>query len=1035
MPARGQARAPAGHGAVDSIAAALDLLGEGFAVFDRSLVLVQCNAPFRELRGYPEALCRPGVPISALLQFNAARGDYGPGDAAALAMERLAQIAQTTDREVEQDEPGGRRLSVHYRRFADGKLLLTYRDITEIRQAEAALRNSEQRYALVTQAATEGYYDWNIEQDQLYVSPQLNAMFGFAPDSLRAQTWNDRIVAEDYDTYRRALRDHLSRRTDRMQCEYRIHIAGGEVRWVKDRATAVRHSNGHAIRLVGAVSDITAERRAQQALAESERRYAQAIEAVNESIYDWDLVGGTIFYSPRILAVFGRTHQDLRTPEDWAALVHPEDRAAYRAAHIAHFKGETARLVCEYRYKHGDGSWRWARQVGLAERDPGGRTVRMVGSSSDITEEKRLAAALKESEARYAHALEAIGEGLYDWNIETGEIFYSPTVRRMLSAPEREMQTPDDWVRRIHPDDRQRFIAATRDHLKGLTERFECEVRYLAGDGSWRWARQHGLAVRDAGGRAIRLIGSTGDITESKRLASALAEAETRLQAAIESMSEGFVLWGADDRMVMCNDVYRSFFVGLEDLVRPGISFEAIIRGGYDRGMFPDAGKEFDPWYASLQAKRRTVSGRREQHLKGDLWLLVSDRALTSGGMVSIYTDVSEHKRRERELAHAVEQGARARTQLTEAIGAISEGFVLFDAADRLVLWNSRFLDFYRAVAHVIREGAPFREMLMESAKLADRGGRSVEDWVEWRLAIHRNPSTPPEVQLSDGRWLTISERRTQEGGIVGIYTDITERKQRQDQLAEMVDSLAVARDEAMEANKAKSRFLATMSHELRTPMNAILGIADMLLEEAADDGSQSALVEPLSRVSRAGKHLLQLINDLLDLSKIEAGRLEVQIEEVSLVGFVADIATTVQPLVTRNANRFTSRCAGDASKVQADPIRLRQIVLNLVGNACKFTEHGEVSLDVRRDDSGKAARILFQVKDTGIGMTAEQLARLFQDFMQADASTTRRFGGTGLGLAISRRLCRMMGGDIEVTSMPDKGSTFTAWLPAPDGR
>jgi signal transduction histidine kinase len=562
-------------------------------------------------------------------------------------------------------------------------------------------------------------------------------------------------------------------------------------------------------------------------------------------------------------------------------------------------------------------------------------------------------------------------------------------------------------------------------------------VRYLSGDGSWRWARQHGIAVRDDSGRAVRLVGSTGDITDNKRLAEALLQAEARLKAAVEAASEGFVVWDEQDRLVMCNSVYRSFFRGLEHLVEPGVAFETIIRAGFERGMFTEAGPDFDTWYVTLQMRRHSHAGRREQHLFGDQWLIISDQPLASGGVVSVYTDITEHKRRERELAEAADrfalardEAARARTQLTEAIEAISEGFALFDRTDRLILNNSRYRQFYAPVSHFIRSGASFRLMLTEAVRLGliNVGDRDPQEWLEWRMAVHLNQSEPLELQLADGRWLSISERPTDEGGVVCIYTDITTLKQREAELSRLVDSLAIARDEAQEANQAKSRFLATMSHELRTPLNAILGIGDMMREEAEDAG-RTDLLDPLGRINRAGRHLLQLVNDVLDLSKIEAGRLDVQVEDVPVRGFVADIETTGRPLAARNGNQFVCDCPDDIGTLRADPVRLRQVVLNLVGNACKFTERGEVRLTVGR----RNGRVDFAVADTGIGITGQQLAKLFTEFTQADTSTTRRYGGTGLGLAISRRLCRMMGGDIEVTSTPGRGSTFTAWLPAQD--
>jgi signal transduction histidine kinase len=229
-------------------------------------------------------------------------------------------------------------------------------------------------------------------------------------------------------------------------------------------------------------------------------------------------------------------------------------------------------------------------------------------------------------------------------------------------------------------------------------------------------------------------------------------------------------------------------------------------------------------------------------------------------------------------------------------------------------------------------------------------------------------------------------------------------------------------------ASEHKSQFVSSVSHELRTPLNAIIGLTDMLVTNAARFGTEKAK-EPLQRVHRAGTHLLGLINQVLDLSKIEAGKLELNPQTVQLAPLIDEIIGTAKQLAGQNKNRLVVEAQENLGALTVDPMRLRQILLNLLSNACKFTKQGEVKLRASRVSNGRHW-VELSVSDTGIGMTAEQQAKLFEEFAQADRTTAQRFGGTGLGLAITRKLARMMGGDVTVTSEPGKGSVFTVRLP-----
>ncbi len=259
------------------------------------------------------------------------------------------------------------------------------------------------------------------------------------------------------------------------------------------------------------------------------------------------------------------------------------------------------------------------------------------------------------------------------------------------------------------------------------------------------------------------------------------------------------------------------------------------------------------------------------------------------------------------------------------------------------------------------------------------------------------------------------------------IIEEQSQQLEQAQKVAEIERQTAVsARALAEEANQAKSTFLANMSHELRTPLNAIIGYSEMLIEDMTDDKADSMAVADLGKIKSAGKHLLGLINDVLDLSKIEAGKVELNYERIDILQLIDYVTSTTQPLLAANRNQLVLKVPQDIGFMVSDVTRVRQVLLNIMSNAAKFTHDGTITLEALRQADAMAERLVINVIDTGIGMSAEQIGKLFQPFVQADSATTRKYGGTGLGLVISRKLCRMMGGDVTLQSVPSKGSCFT---------
>ncbi len=517
-------------------------------------------------------------------------------------------------------------------------------------------------------------------------------------------------------------------------------------------------------------------------------------------------------------------------------------------------------------------------------------------------------------------------------------------------------------------------------------------------------------------------VGLRVDVTElfSAREAARMAEAEasrTRQQLvdAVEALDDGFLLFDAEDRLVLANERYREMYHWIAPFVVPGTRFEDILRKAVEmREIVDSEGRDPEAWIAEKLAQHQEADGSVIETLYDGRIVRISDTRTREGGRVGLRVDITDFTRA-RERAEAAECAAeRARRQLLDAIEALEDGFVMYDADERLVAVNARHHELFPLVEPIMKPGLKFEDQIACAARagqISEAAGRE-EDWMAERIGYFRNPGPAREETTSLGRHVRFYDKPTANGGRVGLRTDITE--------------LTDARHRAEAANHAKSEFLANMSHEIRTPLNGVLGMADLLAETRLD----AVQAEMLATIRESGWSLLALLNDILDLARVEAGKLGLEVRAFDLDAMI----TRLNPLHGATARArgitFTIHTAPDARNLRlGDETRIIQILHNLLGNAVKFTEQGSVSLHIRADDPQV---LRFRISDTGIGMSEDQIARIFETFEQAEAGTARRFGGSGLGMTIVRRLVDLMEGEIRIDSATGRGTTIDLRIAVP---
>lgn len=643
-------------------------------------------------------------------------------------------------------------------------------------------------------------------------------------------------------------------------------------------------------------------------------------------------------------------------------------------------------------------------------------------------------AALRASNARFTLAVSCSRDGVWDHDVASDTVWSSPRYREIYGYDETD---PRDhwtfWRSTILPEDLPRAQQQYDEMMAGTRDGIDMVQRYRHRLGHIVHVHSRALPVRDDAGRVTRVVGVHTDI-------SLVVKLEQQLKEAISVMADGFAICDADDRIVLFNESFVN--AGTRKAIGDptGCRFEEVVRAFVEHDM-PDAvDPAFDreAWIQQRMDRHRNPPPEPiEVRWGGDRWMRISERRTADGGYVGVWTDVTEIKRLGQRLHHAVD--------------SLNEGFILVDADGRYVLFNDEFLRLYPKTAPFVTIGASFAASLEQGALAGEYPGITTPADAaafarEWSARFMDPAAYQGEGAFADGRWVLIGHHGTDGGGFVNVYTDITAMKTREADLArakhrleeqagmliQLAEELEGAKDAAESANVSKSHFLANMSHELRTPLNGILGFAEIIKTEMFGAVQPAQYRSYADDIHKSGQHLLKLINDLLDLSKIEAERMTLNIDAIETASAVGQAMRLVENLARERGVQLATPDIAGCPVLHADDTQIRQILLNLMSNAVKFTpDNGTVALRVV--DDGDAGAII-TVRDTGIGMTPAEIKTAMERFGQAEASYSKTMSGTGLGLPLVDGLVKLHGGTLTIDSEKGQGTTVTVRLPWHDG-
>jgi PAS domain S-box-containing protein len=910
-------------------------------------------------------------------------------------------------------------------------------DIDAAKRVEAALRESEERYALAMTGSNEGHWVWDIECDQAYASPRMNQILG-----LPAQPWQSShaeyfaripIHPDDRPHVRQARERHLAGAESRLDVEYRIVLPGtGEIRWIQARGQVFRDSAGKPLKLAGSIEDISERKRTEDALRQSENRFALAVAGSDDGVWDFDYTTNQAFASRRARELNGMPLEPEVQPLDeyYAAIaVHPDDQPLRRAALQALRDGVTSVYGGEWRCRQHDGEYRWVRVRGMCVRDAAGKLLRMAGSVSDIDARKRTEEALRQSEQRFALAVAGSDDGVWDFDYMTNRAFASKRARQIIGLPlEPEVQTLDEWFAALplHPDDVPKRQAAMQAHLDGLTPAYEGEWRSRQSDGSYRWVRVRGMCVRDAAGKPLRMAGSVSDIDARKCAQESLRRSEERYALAVAGSDDGVWDWDYVSGVAFESKRAREL-----QALPPGPESQPIPELVESLRVHPDdAPRRAEGIRAHLAGETPAYEcDYRVRHDDGQYrWihvraLCIRDAAGNPVRMAGSVTDIDARKNAEAALRISEE-----RYEL--AVAGSNEGMWDWDMRNETFFFSTRAQALFG-----LEPGEPMRpcgewwtvfqyhpddQVRVREAMQAYLDGAG-EHWeVEYRIRHRRSG----EWHWYRERGVALRDATGKPYRMAGSLEDISARKRAEAERAHLEAQLRQA-----QKLEAIGTLAGGIAHDFNNILAAILGYAEMVQKDTVEGTAQRRRIDA---ALSAGMRAKSLVERILAFSRSGMGE-RVPVHVQSVVGEALDAVAASLPESIALVRRLD---AGDAA-VTGDPTQVHQVVMNLCANAVQAMKTSgtlTVSLECLQSAEPRcttgvlanANYVRLCVRDTGTGIAPQVLERIFDPFF-----TTKEVGvGTGLGLSLVHGIVSDLGGGIDVKSDVGSGSAFTVYLP-----